>query len=84
MSKALFMVEDNGIGFDGRYLNRIFRAFQGLHARGDYEGVGMGLTICRRIVEHHGGSITAESAPGQGATFILTLPVKRSREENKR
>jgi PAS domain S-box-containing protein len=68
------IVEDNGIGFDEKYLDRIFEVFQRLHGRGEYEGTGMGLAICRKIVEHHGGTITARSTPGQGAAFIVTLP----------
>jgi light-regulated signal transduction histidine kinase (bacteriophytochrome) len=68
-------VQDNGIGFDEKYLSRLFHVFQRLHGRGEYEGTGMGLAICRRIVERHGGSITAHSVPGQGAAFIVTLPV---------
>jgi len=70
-------VEDNGIGFDEKYLDRIFTPFQRLHGRSRYEGTGIGLAICRRIAERHGGSITARSTPGQGATFIVTLPVKQ-------
>lgn len=72
-------VEDNGIGFDEKYLNRIFTPFQRLHGQESYEGTGMGLAICRRIVERHGGSITARSIPGKGSTFIITLPVKQSK-----
>jgi PAS domain S-box-containing protein len=67
-------IEDNGIGFDEKYLDRIFNVFQRLHSRSEYEGTGMGLAICRKVVERHGGSITATSKPGQGATFIVTLP----------
>jgi len=67
-------VEDNGIGFEEKYLDRIFEPFQRLHGRGTYEGTGMGLAICRKIVERHEGNITARSAPGQGTTFIVTLP----------
>jgi signal transduction histidine kinase len=67
-------VQDNGIGFDERYLDRIFNPFQRLHGRGDYEGTGMGLAICRKIAEHHHGSITARSTPGQGSTFEVALP----------
>lgn len=74
-------VEDNGIGFDEKYLDRIFQVFQRLHGRGEYEGSGVGLAICRKIVERHGGRITARSAPGQGATFIVTLPVRQSQGE---
>lgn len=67
-------VEDNGIGFEEQYLDRIFAPFQRLHGRNEYEGTGMGLAICRRIAERHGGTITARSAPGAGTTFMVTLP----------
>jgi signal transduction histidine kinase len=70
-------VEDNGIGFDEKYLDRIFTPFQRLHGRGAYEGTGIGLAICRKIVDRHGGSITATSAPGKGSTFVVTLPAKQ-------
>ena len=73
-------VEDNGIGFDEKYLDRIFTVFQRLHVKGEYEGTGVGLAICRKIVERHGGTITARSSPGQGATFIVTLPVIQPKE----
>ncbi|MDV2991346.1 MAG: Sensor histidine kinase RcsC [Chroococcidiopsis sp. SAG 2025] len=71
-------VEDNGIGFDQKYCDRIFQVFQRLHGRSEYEGTGIGLAICRKIAERHGGSITAESTPSQGAKFIVTLPVHQS------
>jgi len=71
-------VEDNGIGFEERYLDRIFNLFQRLHERGAYEGTGMGLAICRKIVERHGGTITARSYPGTGSTFIVELPAKQA------
>ena len=74
-------VEDNGIGFDEKYLDRVFALFQRLHGRSEYEGTGMGLAICRKIVDRHGGNITARSEPGKGATFIVTLPVKHSQCE---
>lgn len=68
-------VQDNGIGFDEKYLDRIFAIFQRLHGRQEYEGTGIGLAVCRRIVERHGGTLTARSQPGQGATFIVSLPI---------
>jgi PAS domain S-box-containing protein len=71
------MVRDNGIGFDERYLDRIFQVFQRLHSRSDYEGTGIGLAVCRKIADRHGGTISAKSAEGEGATFIVTLPVKQ-------
>ncbi len=70
-------VEDNGIGFDEKYLDRVFSLFQRLHGRSEYEGSGMGLAICRRVVERHRGSITARSKPGDGSTFIVTLPAEQ-------
>jgi len=72
-------VEDNGIGFDMKYADRLFHVFQRLHGRGEYEGTGMGLAICRRIAERHGGAIVARATPGRGATFTVTLPVKQPR-----
>lgn len=69
------MVEDNGIGFDDKYLDRIFEVFQRLHGRNEYEGTGMGLAICRKIAERHHGSLTATGRPGLGATFTITLPL---------
>jgi light-regulated signal transduction histidine kinase (bacteriophytochrome) len=71
-------VSDNGIGFDEKHLNRIFRPFQRLHGRDEYEGAGMGLTICRKVVENHHGAITATSTPGEGTTFRITLPIRQT------
>lgn len=68
-------VEDNGIGFDEKYLDRIFTVFQRLHGRTEYEGSGVGLAVCRKIVERHNGHITATSNLGNGAKFIITLPL---------
>ena len=70
-------IQDNGIGFDEKYAERIFTVFQRLHSRSEYEGTGIGLAVCRKIMERHGGIITAKSAEGEGATFIVTLPVKQ-------
>ncbi|RPI30891.1 MAG: PAS domain-containing sensor histidine kinase [Chloroflexota bacterium] len=69
------VVEDNGIGFDMKHLERIFQPFQRLHGRSRYDGTGMGLAICKKIVERHGGNITARSEPGKGSAFIVTLPL---------
>jgi chemotaxis methyl-accepting protein methylase/signal transduction histidine kinase len=74
------VVEDNGIGFDSKYLDRIFAPFQRLHGRDQYEGQGVGLAICRNIVERHGGRIMADSNPGEGSIFRVQLPVKQLSE----
>jgi PAS domain S-box-containing protein len=74
------MVSDNGIGFDEKYLDRIFNVFQRLHTRNEYEGTGMGLAITKKIALYHGGDITAKSSPGHGATFIVTLPVSHPKQ----
>jgi signal transduction histidine kinase len=73
-------VEDNGIGFDEKYLEKMFAVFQRLHGRSEYEGTGVGLAVCRRITDRHHGTITAKSQPDQGAAFIVTLPMNQSRE----
>ncbi|PKN30900.1 MAG: hypothetical protein CVU64_01095 [Deltaproteobacteria bacterium HGW-Deltaproteobacteria-21] len=67
-------VEDNGIGFDEKYLDKIFLPFQRLHGKHEYPGTGIGLAICKKIIERHGGKITAKSAPGKGSTFIIEVP----------
>ncbi|GCE31558.1 sensor histidine kinase [Dictyobacter alpinus] len=72
---CILTVQDNGIGFDEKYLDRIFTVFQRLHGRTEYEGTGIGLAVVRKIVERHGGTITATSTIGEGSTFIVTLPV---------
>ena len=72
------IVKDNGIGFDEQYLDKVFAVFQRLHGRSEYEGTGVGLAVCRRIVDRHGGTITAKSKAGEGATFIVALPVRQN------
>ena len=72
-STVRLIVKDNGIGFDEKYLDRIFTPFQRLHGRSEYEGTGMGLAICRKIIERHGGQLTAESSVGRGTTFVIVL-----------
>ncbi len=74
-------VQDNGIGFEPQFAELIFKPFQRLDCRSEYEGTGMGLTICRKIVERHGGDIRAESEPGKGSIFIIRLPAKQTRLE---
>jgi signal transduction histidine kinase len=69
------IVEDNGIGIEEKYLDRIFNVFQRLHGRREYEGTGIGLAICKKIAERHHGSIIVQSKPGVGAKFIVKLPI---------
>ena len=71
------MIADNGIGFEEQFSEQIFALFQRLHSRQEYEGTGIGLAVCRKIAHRHGGSIVAKSAKDQGATFIVTLPMRQ-------
>ena len=72
---CVISISDNGIGFEGKYSDKIFTIFQRLHGRQEYEGTGVGLSVCRRITERHGGSIVAHSKPGEGTRFQITLPL---------
>lgn len=76
-SYCQIVVEDNGIGFDPQYKNQIFKVFQRLHSRSEYKGTGIGLSICRKIVERHHGYLAAESQPNKGSRFIITLPLRQ-------
>jgi PAS domain S-box-containing protein len=72
-------VEDNGIGFEMEYKERIFQPFQRLHGRMEYDGSGIGLAVCRKIVERHSGFLDVTSAPGQGTTFVIRLPLSQAK-----
>jgi signal transduction histidine kinase len=74
-------IEDNGIGFENQFNEQIFTIFQRLHSRNEYEGTGIGLATCRKIVERHGGTISADGCPGEGSKFTITIPQSQVTKE---
>ena len=73
------LIEDNGIGFDEKYVDKIFEPFQRLHNRTEYKGTGLGLTICKKIVDRHNGTLSVKSSPKKGTIFIIKFPLKQTR-----
>jgi signal transduction histidine kinase len=79
--RCRLVVEDNGIGIEEKYVDRLFNVFQRLHTRTEYEGTGIGLAVCRKIAERHGGTVLVESRPGEGSRFVVTLPARQGTGE---
>lgn len=82
--EVVLRVSDNGIGFEPRFAEQIFDIFERLHSREEYEGTGIGLALCKKIIHRHGGSITAEGRPGEGGTFTVRLPKLRRGQVSER
>jgi len=78
MDKCRIVVQDNGIGFDEKYAEEIFVVFKRLHSYHEFEGSGVGLSICKKIIEKHNGTIRAKSKPNEGSRFIIELPIQRT------
>jgi signal transduction histidine kinase len=76
---AVITIKDNGIGFEQEFASKIFETFLRLNSKDQFEGTGLGLSLCKRIIERHGGSIEAFGEPGKGASFIIHLPVKQEK-----
>ena len=81
MKYCRIIIEDNGIGFDQKYAEQIFDMFRRLHPSAQYEGTGIGLALCKKIVEKHKGFISARSKPGEGSVFIVSLPLNPVKKE---
>jgi signal transduction histidine kinase len=78
----LITISDNGVGFEQHYEDRIFKVFERLHTQDEYEGTGIGLAICRRIIERHHGRVTVKSQPDEGTQFTIVLPLKQPKERS--